>query len=147
MLVSCSDSRVGPEQLFARGLGELFIVRNAGNTAASVQSMGSIEYAVGICGGRTRCAAGGRAGPHPVRSGGGGGVGRRKQCFLSRQQGDLVSNAVRENVRRVADRLRTASEPMLLDPQREGRLKVVGAYYNLDTGAVDFFDEPTPIAA
>ncbi len=55
--------------------------------------------------------------------------------------GDLVANAVRENVRRVVRDLRTSVEPMLLDPQKMGRLKVVGAYYDLDTGIVDFFDE------
>ena len=58
------------------------------------------------------------------------------------QPGDLVDNAIRENVRRVANQLRTSVDPLLLDPQRQGRLKVVGAYYDLDTGAVDFFDEP-----
>jgi carbonic anhydrase len=55
--------------------------------------------------------------------------------------GDVVENAVRENVFMVVKQLRTSSEPMLLDPQRAGRLRVVGAYYDLDTGAVDFFDE------
>ena len=45
VLVSCSDSRVPPELLFGRGLGELFIVRNAGNTVDTV-ALGSIEYAV-----------------------------------------------------------------------------------------------------
>jgi carbonic anhydrase len=58
------------------------------------------------------------------------------------RSGDLVENAVRENVRRVVRDLRTSVEPMLLDPQKTGRLKVVGAYYSLDTGVVDFFDEP-----
>jgi carbonic anhydrase len=45
VLVSCSDSRVPPELLFGRGLGELFIVRNAGNTVDTT-ALGSIEYAV-----------------------------------------------------------------------------------------------------
>ncbi len=45
VLVSCSDSRVPPEVLFGRGLGELFIIRNAGNTIDTV-AMGSLEYAV-----------------------------------------------------------------------------------------------------
>jgi carbonic anhydrase len=55
--------------------------------------------------------------------------------------GDVVENAVRENVRSVVKQLRTSAEPMLLDPQRVGKLRVVGAYYDLDTGVVDFFDE------
>ncbi len=46
-LVCCSDSRVPPELLFGRGLGELFVIRNAGNTVDTV-AMGSIEYAVAV---------------------------------------------------------------------------------------------------
>lgn len=60
VLVSCSDSRVSPEVLFGCGLGEFFIVRNAGNTVA----LGSIEYAVAVLGvplivvlGHERCGA------------------------------------------------------------------------------------------
>ena len=49
VLVGCSDSRVSPEILFGRGLGELFIVRNAGNTVDTA-ALGSIEYAVGVLG-------------------------------------------------------------------------------------------------
>lgn len=45
--VTCSDSRVPPELLFGRGLGELFIIRNAGNTVDTA-AMGSIEYAVAV---------------------------------------------------------------------------------------------------
>uniref|UniRef100_UPI0027393641 carbonic anhydrase n=1 Tax=Novosphingobium sp. B-7 TaxID=1298855 RepID=UPI0027393641 len=48
--VSCSDSRVPPELLFGRGLGEIFIVRNAGNTVDTV-AKGSIEFAVAVLGG------------------------------------------------------------------------------------------------
>ncbi len=56
------------------------------------------------------------------------------------EHGDLMDAAARENVRRMVKRLRAASEPLLMEPQRQGRLKVVGAYYDLDTGSVDFFD-------
>ncbi len=155
VLVSCSDSRVGPEQLFGRGLGELFIVRNAGNTVASTQAMGSVEYAVAELGvplvvvlGHQRCGAVAAAATvvqqnsvYP------GSIGRMIEpivpaVLLARgKAGDLVDNSVRENVRRVVRDLRTSVEPMLLDPQKAGRLKVVGAYYDLDTGMVDFFDE------
>lgn len=54
--------------------------------------------------------------------------------------GDLVHNAVRANVSRVAEQLRTASEQTLLDPLRKGKLRIVGAVYDLDDGSVDFFD-------
>ncbi len=49
--------------------------------------------------------------------------------------------AVRENVRRVVMRLRTSSEPILMEPLRAGGLKIVGARYDLDDGSVDFFME------
>ncbi len=54
--------------------------------------------------------------------------------------GDKLESATRANVSRTVARLRTASEPLLLEPQKSGKLKVVGAYYDLDTGRVDFFD-------
>ena len=59
------------------------------------------------------------------------------------EKGDLVDNSVRANVRRVVRQLREQTDPIMLDPQRDGRLWVVGAYYKLDTGEVDFFDLPT----
>lgn len=62
---------------------------------------------------------------------------------LGRRPGDLLDNAVRRNVLRTVDRLRTASEPLLLQPLAAGRLRIVGARYDLDDGIVDFFD-PTP---
>ncbi|HEY5713116.1 MAG TPA: carbonic anhydrase, partial [Allosphingosinicella sp.] len=47
VIVCCSDSRVPPEILFGRGLGELFVIRNAGNTIDAV-AMGSLEYAIAV---------------------------------------------------------------------------------------------------
>lgn len=156
ILVSCSDSRVGPEQLFGRGLGELFIVRTAGNTAASMQEMGSIEYAVAELGvplivvlGHERCGAVAAATQVVAQNADfPGSIGRMVEPIVPAalsvrdQPGDFVENAVRANVRRTVRILRTAAEPLLLQPQEEGRLKVVGAYYDLDTGEVDFFDQP-----
>lgn len=153
--VSCSDSRVSPEILFGRGLGELFIIRNAGNTVDTV-AMGSIEYAVAQLGvplivimGHERCGAVSAAvsvveenARFP------GSIGPMIEPIIPAvleargQPGDLLANAIRANVRRTVARLRTAASPLLLDPQRQGRLKVVGADYDLDTGDVDFFDEP-----
>jgi carbonic anhydrase len=54
---------------------------------------------------------------------------------------DVLDRAVRENVTRVVRRLRTASEPILLEPLKAGKLRVVGARYDLDDGSVDFFME------
>lgn len=153
--VTCSDSRVSPEILFGRGLGELFIIRNAGNTVDTV-AMGSIEYAVAelkvpliVVMGHEKCGAVDAAckvvtedASYP------GSIGPMVEPIIPaalaarKQPGDFLDNAIRANVRRVVKQLRTGAGPLLLDPQREGRLKVVGAYYDLDDGSVDFFDRP-----
>jgi carbonic anhydrase len=153
--VSCSDSRVPPELLFGRGLGELFIIRNAGNTVDTV-AMGSLEFAVAVLGtplvvvmGHGSCGAV-KAAMDVVEKNASfpGSIGRMIEPIVpavlaSRgRSGDPLEAAIKANVARTVDRLRTASEPMLLEPQRRGTLKVVGAYYELGTGRVDFFDEP-----
>ena len=61
--------------------------------------------------------------------------------LASRENGAIdLDNAVRQNVRRVVSQLRNQTDPLMQEPLAQGRLKVVGAYYDLDTGAVDFFD-------
>ena len=54
--------------------------------------------------------------------------------------GDKTEAAVKANVSRTVRRLRTESDPIMLEPQRAGRMKVVGAYYSLSRGDVEFFD-------
>ena len=154
VLVTCSDSRVSPEILFGRGLGELFIVRNAGNTVDTT-GLGSIEYAVSQLGvplilvmGHSRCgaviAATEVVTKNTVYP---GAIGQMIEPIIPAalsvkdKAGDFVENAVRANVARTVRRLRTASEPELLQPMSEKKLRVVGAAYSLDTGNVDFFDE------
>ncbi|MGX7704996.1 carbonic anhydrase [Methylobacterium sp. Gmos1] len=154
VLVSCSDSRVSPEILFGRGLGELFIVRNAGNTVDTT-ALGSIEYAVAKLGvplilvmGHSRCGAV-EAAVDVVKNNTvlPGAIGQMIEPIVPAvlgvrdKPGDLVENAVRANVGRVVRRLRTASDPELLTPLAEKKLRIVGAAYSLDTGEVDFFDE------
>jgi carbonic anhydrase len=154
VLVSCSDSRVSPEILFGRGLGELFIVRNAGNTVDTT-ALGSVEYGVAQLGvplilvmGHSRCGAV-LAAVDVVKNNTvyPGAIGRMIEPIvpavlsIKDKPGDLVENAVRANVSRIVSRLRTASEPELLDPLAQGKLRIVGAAYSLDTGGVDFFDE------
>jgi carbonic anhydrase len=157
VLVGCSDSRVSPELLFDTGLGELFIVRNAGNTIDTV-AMGSIQYAVQVLNvplilvlGHERCGAVEAAvsvvEKNTVYP---GSIGQMvepiipavlKAKAMGLQAGeDLLDGAVRENVRRTVERLRNA-EPTLNDPMKAGRLMVVGARYDLDDGKVDFFME------
>jgi len=155
VLVGCSDSRVPPELLFDTGLGELFIVRNAGNTIDTV-AMGSIQYAVQVLNvplilvlGHERCGAVDAAvsvvEKNTVYP---GSIGQMVEPIIpavlkAKAMGaasgeDLLDGAVRENVRRTVMRLRTA-EPTLADPIKADKLMVVGARYDLDDGKVDFF--------
>lgn len=155
VLVGCSDSRVPPELLFDTGLGELFIVRNAGNTIDTV-AMGSIQYAVQVLNvplvlvlGHERCGAVDAAvsvvEKNTVFP---GSIGQMVEPIIPAvlkakamgAAGDgLLDGAVRENVRRTVERLRTG-EPTLADPIKAGKLMVVGARYDLDDGKVVFFD-------
>ena len=154
VLVSCSDSRVPPEVLFGRGLGELFIVRNAGNTVDTV-ALGSIEYAIAVLGvplvvvlGHERCGAVDAAlsvvEKNTVFP---GSLNQMIEpilpaALMARSTGAkgeaLLDAAVRENIRRVVTRIKN-SEPVLMNPIRDGKVKVVGARYDLDDGQVDFF--------
>jgi carbonic anhydrase len=156
-LVGCSDSRVGPELLFGVGLGDLFIVRSAGNNIGAI-GIGSVEFSVAQLGvplvvvlGHERCGAV-QAAIDVVDNGLilSGAMARMVEGIVpavieaKRKTPDgmtLLEAAARENVHRMVDRLRHSHEPILQVPQDEGRLKIVGAYYDLDTGTVDFFDQ------
>ena len=155
--LSCSDSRVPPELLFGRGLGELFIVRNAGNTL-DTSAMGSLEFAVLVLGvslivvmGHEACGAVAAA-MSVVRDNARfpGSIGKMIEPIIPavlesdhhrHETGDGgLEAAVRQNVRRVVRELREEASPTLLRPQAAGTLKVIGAYYALGSGEVDFFD-------
>ncbi|AXJ97385.1 MULTISPECIES: carbonic anhydrase [unclassified Sphingomonas] len=151
--VSCSDSRVPPELLFGRGLGELFIVRNAGNTL-DVAAMGSLEFAVSVLGvplivvmGHEGCGAV-NAAMSVVNKGARfpGNIGKMVEPIIpavleaARLDDATLEGAVRQNVAHAVRELREDSAPTLIEAQASGRLLVVGAYYALGTGEVDFFD-------
>ncbi|HEY5713635.1 MAG TPA: carbonic anhydrase [Allosphingosinicella sp.] len=155
-IICCSDSRVPPEILFNQGLGELFVIRIAGNTVDDAGAMGSVEYAVAelsvplvVVLGHERCGAVGAAVAVVERGATFPGIiGQMVQPIIpavldARRSGspDLLDASVRANVRRTVDRLRRRSEPFVLDAIRAGRLRIVGARYDLDQGNVDFFDE------
>ena len=153
VLVGCSDSRVSPELLFGRGLGDLFIVRNAGNVV-DLAAMGSIEYGVAVLGaplvlvlGHERCGAV-QAAVDVVENDATfpGSIGQMIEPIIpavlrARRDGtdDLLDRSVRLNVRRVVERLRT-TEQMLMEPLRNGTLKIMGARYDLDDGHVEFLE-------
>lgn len=156
VLIGCADSRVGPEHLFGGGLGELFIVRTAGNYVDDA-GYGSVAYAVAALGtplivvlGHERCGAVDAATKlvtdnaqlppsltrmvKPILPA----VIDAKASLGTRT--DLVDHAIHINVRHVVRGLRETSDPIIAAPLKAGKVKVVGAYYDLDTGAVDFFD-------
>jgi carbonic anhydrase len=146
-IVTCSDSRVPPELVFDRSLGDLFVVRLAGNVVDDA-ARGSIEFAVDGLGtplvmvlGHERCGAVAAA----VQAVQGGTIpsylfhlvaeiAPAARAVLNRP-GDVVDNAIRANVELVVRELKGA-EPVLAEDVRENRLHIVGAYYSLESGAV-----------
>ena len=158
IVLGCSDSRVPAELVFDQGLGDLFVIRVAGNVVAPSQ-VGSVEFAAERFGtrlvvvmGHSTCGAvqatleelerpSERRSPN-LRS-----IVDRiwpsVQGLLAtdlRHDPDaLLENAIRANIRASADHLRHGSQTLEQMIQEEGLL-VVGAEYSLETGIVDFFD-------
>jgi len=158
VVLGCSDSRVPVEIVFDQGLGDLFVIRVAGNIVAP-SLVGSVEFAALRFGtrlvvvlGHTRCGAVGATLQELTRPTGGASrnlssiVDRIRPTVeellatdLRRDPEALYRHAVRANVRASAEHLRHGSE-VLEGLIRTDGLRVVGAEYALETGAVDFFD-------
>jgi carbonic anhydrase len=158
IVLGCSDSRVPAEIVFDRGLGDLFVIRVAGNIVAPSQ-VGSVEFAADRFGtrlvvvlGHSGCgaiAATIEALTRPAES-----RSRNQQSIVDRVRPSiepllatelkndmdaLMRDAVRANVRASASHLRHGSEVLEELIQRDG-LIVVGAEYSLETGVVHFFE-------
>ncbi|WP_078120883.1 carbonic anhydrase [Thiosocius teredinicola] len=158
VIIGCSDSRVPVEIIFDQGLGDLFVIRVAGNVVAPSQ-IGSVEFAAEKFGtrlvvvmGHTRCGAVQATLEElqrPTES-----QSRNLRSIVDRirpsvegllatelrnNKQELTEQAVRANVRVAANNLRHGSEILesLID---HDELLVVGAEYSLETGIVDFFD-------
>ncbi len=146
VILSCSDSRVPPEIIFDQGLGDLFVVRTAGHVADDI-AIASIEYAVEHLGVRLVLVLGHeRCGAVTAAVNGGeapGQIGKLVEAIKPAvekakakvKHGDLLDEAVKANVKIVAEKLRSA-KPILSEIADDGVLKIVGGYYDLDTGAV-----------
>ena len=158
IILGCSDSRVPAEIVFDQGLGDLFVIRVAGNIVAPSQ-VGSVEFAAERFGtrlvvvlGHSQCGAivatiedlqkpaknqtrGLRAIVDRVRPS----VEGLLETDLRHDLPALVKRAVRANIRASADHLRHGSQ-VLEQLIREDGLVVVGAEYSLETGTVEFFD-------
>src|SRR5262245_15067561 len=151
-VISCADSRVPPELIFGGlGLGELFIARNAGNLADTA-TLGTIEYGAAVLGSplivvlaHTRCGAVAAAcdvvtknATYP------GAIGPMIEPIVPAAiavkdaAGDFVTNAAKESATRTAGRIKAASSLIsgLVD---SGKLKIVAAIYDLESGAVAYF--------
>lgn len=145
IVVGCADSRVPPESIFNQGVGDLFVIRVAGNVIDDVV-LGSIEYAVEHLGvslvivlGHERCGAVQAAlSPEPAAPHVSAVVGRIRQSIEhTRKPGnDPLDEAVRANIAASVKDVQS-SQPVLAPLVQKGRVKVVGARYDLDTGAVE----------
>jgi len=164
IILGCSDSRVPAEIIFDQGLGDLFVIRVAGNIVAPSQ-IASIEFAAErfdtrlvVVLGHSRCGAilatlddlerGSAERSKNLLSI----VGRIRPVVepllrgaLAADHDALVREAVRANIRASADQLRHGSEILEQLIDRQGLL-IVGAEYSLETGRVDFF-HPATVAA
>jgi carbonic anhydrase len=158
VILGCSDSRVPVEIVFDQGLGDLFVIRVAGNIVAPSQ-VGSVEFAAEQFGtrlvvvlGHTFCGAVQATLDDLRRPSGDSSRNLRSivdrirpgvEGLLAgeprRAEAALVQAAVRANVRVAADHLRHGSGVLERLIRDEG-LVVVGAEYSLETGTVDFFD-------
>jgi carbonic anhydrase len=144
IILGCADSRVPPEIIFDQGLGDLFVIRVAGNILDDA-ILGSIEYAVKELGtslvlvlGHERCGAVAATIKHAEVSGHISTLLNAIQPAVDRAKselGDLLDNAVRANIELVVEQLK-ASMPVA-ELVQHNRLKVVGAQYNLDRGKVE----------
>jgi carbonic anhydrase len=158
IVLGCSDARVPAEIVFDQGLGDLFVIRVAGNIVAPSQ-VGSVEFAASRFGtplvivlGHTDCGAV-AATLEDVKSGPSHSPNLRSivdrirpavetvMASVSSDEARVMRLAVRANVRVSANHLRHGSA-LLERLIHLGGLLVVGAEYSLDTGEVDFFDVP-----
>ena len=162
IILGCSDSRVPAELVFDQGLGDLFVIRVAGNIVASSQ-VGSVEFAAERFGtrlvivlGHSQCGAvlatlEELQRPTDIQSRNLRSIVDRVRpsvegllaTELKHDSAALLRQAVRANVRASVDHLRHGSQILEQLIQNDGLL-VVGAEYSLETGIVEYFDgEPT----
>ncbi len=146
-VLSCSDSRVPPETVFDQGLGDLFVVRVAGNSADPM-GIGSLEYAVEhlgtvlivvlghqSCGAVTAACSGGKMPTSNLDSVVEPIAASCKSAKERHGSEDLVNFAVKDHVGETASALLSHSE-VLKHAHDEGKLGIVEAYYSLDSGTV-----------
>lgn len=150
IIVSCSDSRIPPEIIFDQGIGDLFVIRTAGQVMDDA-ALGSIEYGaehLGVplvvvlghdsCGAVKATVEGGEA-PGHIAS-----LVEAIQPAVDKarkeaSEEELLSTSIDINIKNIVGQLKT-SEPILFDFVKKGELKVVGARYHLDSGEVEILE-------
>jgi len=151
VIVSCADSRVAPEILFDVGIGDIFVIRVAGNVVrnSGVVVRGSIEYAVAelkvpliMVLGHSACGAVKAAKQHiDAKDSLPGAIDGLVELIKpavtesKAEPGDPLENAIRKNVQIGVEKLKQ-SEPIFAPRVKEGKLKIVGAVYDLANGTV-----------
>ena len=148
VILGCADSRVSPELLFDQGLGDLFVIRVAGNLVDDAV-LGSIEYAVEHLGTKLIMVLGHeKCGAISAAVEGGTAPGHISALIAaiqpsvqasSTEPGDKIHNCVVANARRVAQQVRE-SEPLMRDAVEKHGVKVIAADYALDSGKVSLLD-------
>jgi carbonic anhydrase len=155
VIVGCADSRVAPELIFDQGVGDLFVVRVAGNVVggAGATVKGSIEYAIAELGvqlvmvlGHSKCGAVKAAIAHidandvlPSSIGDLVDIIKPAVVAAKGKPGDKLDNVIKANVMRGVVRLK-ALDPILASAVKKGDVKVVGGVYDLRSGKVTVLD-------
>lgn len=148
-ILSCADSRLGPEYAFDTGRGDIFVCRVAGNFA-NPDTIASFEYALAVLStplilvlGHQACGAVDST-IKQVKNGATfpGHIPSLTEALtpavqaVSDQPGDLLTNAIKKNVVLTVQKLQTA-EPILSEAVNQKKLKIVGGVYDLKTGKVE----------
>lgn len=147
VIIGCSDSRIPPEVIFDQGLGDIFVIRTAGQVMDNV-SIGSIEYAVehlGVplvvvlghdsCGAVTAATEGSEV-PGHLDSLVNFILPAVEQAREMGNSSELLNNSIDNNIYNIVDDL-LASQPILSEKVEKGELLIVGARYHLDSGEVE----------
>jgi carbonic anhydrase len=153
-ILGCSDSRVPLERVFDQGVGDIFVVRVAGNVA-DTDEIGSVEYGTGhlhtpvmVVLGHTKCGAVSAVATGAVVHGSipalvdniAPAVERARHAHPGVADKDIIPFAVRENVLESMASTFTHSEE-IRDLVKEGKLRVIGAVYDIDTGSVEWLGD------
>lgn len=156
MILSCIDSRVPVEEIFDQGLGDLFVGRIAGNFADE-EMLGSMEFATKVAGSKVIVVMGHES------------CGAVKSAIDNVELGNItamlahidpaiemtgnfpedqrtvkneeyVNAVIKNNVKHTINKIKTDS-PIIAEMAENGEINIVGAYYNVDTGAVEWLEE------